>query len=250
LKSTILFRDVHDDVLKATLNTQEPAVYGSLSKDEVYLKEGEELVAAAEAETAAEKLAWSFVRATNDIAVLRRFSAQFPGSPHKAEVVERTAQLEKAEQFAWEMVERQHSTSAFQAFLDLYPFGDHADKARLTLASLANAGDAGDTQAADLPQPPAATYTLASAEPDAPNKADESSEAIEKAWDVLKEARDQDVVGKFSQKYPSSRHHRLAPGSDFALRPVNSTEWMLKTAGDAEVNGCFGRLRQGRRKIS
>jgi hypothetical protein len=36
------------------------------------------------------------------------------------------------------------------------------------------------------------------------------------------------------------RHHRLSPGSDFALRPVNPTEWMLKTAGDDEVNGCFG----------
>src|SRR5581483_9068519 len=164
--------------------------------------------------------------ATNDIAVLRRFSAQFPASPHRAEVVERTAQLEKAEQFAWEMVERAHSSSAFQAFLDLYPFGDHAEKARVTLASLASSPDAGDTQAADLPQPPPQIYTLASIETDTPSKANESSEAIEKAWDVLKEARDEVVVSKFSQKYPSSRQHRLAPGSDFALRPVNSTEWM------------------------
>jgi uncharacterized caspase-like protein len=239
LEINYLFRDVHDDVLKATFNTQEPAVYGSLSKDEIFLREGEAQIAAADAEGAAEKLAWSFVRATNDIAVLRRFSAQFPASPHKAGILERTAQLESAEKFAWEMVERQHSASAFHAFLDLYPFGDHADNARVTLASLATSPDAAGAQAVDLPQPPAATYTLASASADAPSKPNESSDAIEKAWDVLREARDHDLVGRFSEKFPSQRHHRLAPGSDFALRPVNSTEWMLKTAGDVDVNGCF-----------
>lgn len=241
LEINYLFRDVHDDVLKETLNTQEPAVYGTLSKDEIYLKEGEAHVAAADAEGAAERLAWSFVRGTNDIAVLRRFSAQFPASPHKAEIRARMAQLESAEKFAWEMVEKQHSASAYQAFLDLYPFGDHADSARTTLASLASASppDAAAVQAVDLPKPPAATYELASSSTEVIDKPDESSAAIEKAWDVLKEARDQDVVGRFAAKFPSQRHHRLPPGSDFSLRPVNSTEWMLKTAGDTDVNACF-----------
>jgi uncharacterized caspase-like protein len=238
LEINYLFRDVHDDVLKATLNTQEPAVYGSLSKDEIYLKEGDAHLAAVDAEAAAEKLAWSFVRATNDIAVLRRFAAQFPASPHKAQIIERTAQLESAEKFAWDMVERQHSASAYRAFLDLYPFGDHADNARVTLASLATS-DAANTQDIDLPKPPVTTYELASAPSDALDKPNESSDSIEKAWDVLKDARDQDVVGRFSHKFPSLRHHRLPPGSDFSLRPVNSTEWMLKTAGDGDVNGCF-----------
>ena len=239
LEINYLFRNVHDDVLKTTLNTQEPAVYGSLSKDEIYLKEGYARVSAIDAEAAAEKLAWSFVRATNDSAVLRRFAAQFPASPHKAQIIERTAQLESAEKFAWDMVEQQHSASAYRAFLDLYPFGDHADNARVTLASLATSSDAADAQGVDLPKPPVVTYELASAPSDALDKPHESSDSIEKAWDVLKEARDQDVVGRFSEKFPSLRHHRLPPGSDFSLRPVNSTEWMLKTAGDGDVNGCF-----------
>jgi uncharacterized caspase-like protein len=241
LEINYLFRDVHDDVLKETLNTQEPAVYGTLSKDEIFLKEGEARVAAVDAEGAAEKLAWSFVRTTNDVAVLRRFSAQFPASPHRADIVARTGQLESAEKFAWEMVEKQHTASAYQAFLDLYPFGDHADGARVTLASLASASPpaTADAQPVDLPKPPAATVTLASTTTEIIDKPDESSEAIEKAWDVLKTSRDQDVVGRFAEKFPSERHHRLRPGSDFSLRPVNSTEWMLKTAGDAEVNECF-----------
>jgi uncharacterized caspase-like protein len=241
LEINYLFRDVHDDVLKETLNTQEPAVYGTLSKDEIFLKEGEARVAGVDAEGAAEKLAWSFVRTTNDIAVLRRFSAQFPASPHKADIVARTGQLESAEKFAWEMVEKQHSASAYQAFLDLYPFGDHADSARVTLASLAFASPpaTADAQPIDLPKPPGAAFTLASTTAEIIDKPDESSEAIEKAWDVLKGSRDGDVVGRFAEKFPSERHHRLPPGSAFSLRPVNSTEWMLKTAADAEVNACF-----------
>jgi uncharacterized caspase-like protein len=234
LEINYLFRDVHDDVLKATLNNQEPAVYGTLSKNEIYLKEGDARVAAVDQEAAAEKLAWAFVRATNDIAVLRRFSAQFPSSLHKADITARLAQLEAAEKFAWDMVARQHSASAYRAFLDIYPFGDHADEARVTLASLGSNPD--DGQTINLPKPPEATYGLASTAPDKP---DEDSESIEKAWAVLKDSRDQDVTGRFAKKFPSLRHHRLPPGSDFGLRPVNSTEWMLTTADDAEVNRCF-----------
>ena len=235
LEINYLFRDVHDDVLKATRNNQEPAVYGTLSKDEIYLKEGDARVASVDQEAAAEKLAWAFVRATNDIAVLRRFSAQFPSSLHKSDITARLAQLEAAEKFAWDMVARQHSASAYRAFLDIYPFGDHADEARVTLASLGSNPD--DGQTINLPKPPEATYPRASA--DALDKPDEDSESIERAWAVLKDSRDQDVTGRFAKKFPSLRHHRLPPGSDFGLRPVDSTEWMLTTADDVEVNRCF-----------
>jgi uncharacterized caspase-like protein len=239
LEINYLFRDVHDEVLKATQNLQEPAVYGTLSKDEIYLREGDGRVAAADAAAGAEKLTWSFVRATNDIAVLRRFAAQFPASIHMGDITARIAQLENAEKFAWDMVERQHSSSAFRAFLDLYPFGDHADEARTTLASLATSSNPDDDKAIDLPKPPAATDIAASDPNDALDKADLDSESIEQAWGVLRGSRDQAVVGRFSAKFPSLRHNRLPPGSDFALRPVNSTEWMLKTAQDADVNRCF-----------
>jgi uncharacterized caspase-like protein len=239
LEINYLFRDVHDDVLKATRNTQEPAVYGTLSKDEIFLKEGDARIAPANQEAAAEKLAWSFVRATNDIAVLRRFSAQFPDSVHKSEIAARLAELEGAETFAWDMVEKQRSSSAYRAFLDIYPFGVHADEARVTLASLAASANPDGAQALDLPKPPQATYAVGSAPSNALDKPDESSESIEKAWDVLKGSRDQTMVGGFAKKFPSLRHGRLPPGSDFGLRPVNSTEWMLKTADDPEVNRCF-----------
>ena len=79
------------------------------------------------------------------------------------------------------MVEKQHSASAYRAFLDLYPFGVHADEARVTLASLAASTNPDGTQALDLPKPPQATYAVGSAPSETLDKPDESSESIEKA---------------------------------------------------------------------
>ncbi|WP_159011737.1 caspase family protein [Bradyrhizobium sp. S69] len=240
LEINYLFRNVHDDVVKET-RFQEPAVYGTLSKDEIYLREAEARVAADDDDEAtAEKLAWPFVRTTNDIATLHRFLEWFPSGAHAAEIRERITQLEAAERLAWSIVERQPSSSAYRAFLDLYPYSEHVESARTTLALLEAAGpQQPDGQAVDLPKPPASTYQVASV--DADNKTSrESSESIDKAWDVLKDSRDPNVVTRFSENYPSLRRRRLPPGSDLALRPVNSTEWMLRTAQDDDVNGCFG----------
>lgn len=233
LEINYLFRIVHDEVWKET-GTQEPAIYGTLPKDDIYLY-GEAAVAHGDGGADAEQLAWEFVRSTNEIATLRRFVQQFPASPHAAAIDQRIAQLQTAEANAWTIVERQKSPAAYRAYLDLYPFGEHVESARVTLAALeksAKPGQAGGQ--IDMPAPPPASYQLASAATSAGN-----SEAIEKAWDVLKESRDKSVVGRFAERYPSSRHDRLPPGSDLALRPVNSTELMLRSAQDGDVNACF-----------
>jgi uncharacterized caspase-like protein len=234
LEINYLFRNVHDDVVQET-KTQEPAVYGTLSREEIYLRGGAP-VAMVNADAEAERVAWTFVRSTNDVTTLRRFAEQYPASTHAGEVRDRIAQLEDAEKSAWTIVERQKSAASYRAFLDLYPFSDHVETARVTLASIEASGQAVDSQPIDLPNPPASTLQLASSSQEA---AAQNPESIEKAWDVLKESRDQNVVGRFSEKYPSARHGRLPAGSDLALRPVSSTEWMLRTADDDEVNRCF-----------
>ncbi|MCO5130272.1 MAG: caspase family protein [Xanthobacteraceae bacterium] len=235
LEINYLFRNVHDDVLNET-KTQSPTVYGTLSRDEIFLN-GVASVAAGEVNAEAEKVAWAFVRTTSDIATLRRFTEQFPASAHLPEARERLAGLEGAEKLAWSIVEKEKSAPAYRAFLDLYPNGEHAEGARATLASLQTASGAAKhaSAAPNLPKPPASTYQLASAEATA-----ENSGSIDKAWDVLRESRDKALVGKFAEKYPSLRQHRLPAGSDLALRPVNSTDWMMRTAQDADVNDCFG----------
>ncbi len=233
LEINYLFRIVHDEVWKET-GTQEPAIYGTLPKGDIYL-DGDAAVATSDSGADAEQVAWEFVRSTNEIATLRRFARQFPASAHTGEIDQRIAQLQTAEANAWTIVERQKSLAAYRAYLDLYPFGEHVESARVTLASLeksAKPGQAGGQ--VEMPGPPPASYQLASAETSAG-----SSESIEKAWDVLKESRDKGVVGRFAERYPSSRHNRLPAGSDLALRPVNSTELMLRTAQDSDVNSCF-----------
>jgi hypothetical protein len=240
LEINYLFRDVHDDVVKET-KSQEPAVYGTLSKDEIYLREAEARIAADDEAANAEKLAWTFVRTTNDVATLRRFEERFPASAHVAEIRERTNQLENAEKFAWTIVERQPSVSAYRAFLELYPYSDRVESARTTLASLEASGSrAPNVAAVDLPKPPPLPADQV-ASLDIDNKTGtERLESIDKAWDVLRESRDLNVITRFSENYPSLRRGRVAPGSDISLRPVNSTEWMLRTAQDDDVNGCFG----------
>ena len=231
LEINYLFRIVHDEVWKETV-TQEPAIYGTLPKDDIYLS-GEAVVAHGDGGADAEQLAWEFVRSTNEIATLRRFVQQFPASPYAAAIDQRIAQLQTAEANAWTIVERQKSPAAYRAYLDLYPFGEHVESARVTLAALEKSAKPGQAGQIDMPAPPPANYQLASATTAG------TSEAVEKAWDVLKESRDKNIVGRFAERYPSSRHNRLPPGSDLALRPVNSTELMLQSAQDSDVNACF-----------
>lgn len=237
LEINYLFRNVHDDVLKET-RTQSPTVYGTLSREEIYLN-GLANIAASEVNADAEKVAWAFVRTTSDIATLRRFTEQFPASSHLSEAQNRIAGLENAEKLAWSIVEKEKSAPAYRAFLDLYPSGERAEGARATLASLQTASGAGTRAPAapNLPKPPASTYQLASASPEASTG---NTISIDKAWDVLKDSHDKALVGKFAEKYPSLREHRLPAGSDLALRPVNLTDWMMRTAQDEDVNSCFG----------
>ena len=86
LELEFLFRNVRDDVWQATDGAQQPFLYGSLSKDEIYLAGSAGTATAAtvlpsetEAAEAAE-IAWSFLRTTADVETLRRFTERFPDS--------------------------------------------------------------------------------------------------------------------------------------------------------------------------
>jgi peptidoglycan hydrolase-like protein with peptidoglycan-binding domain len=68
---------VRDDVIAATGNEQQPFVYGSLSKEAIYLKP----LRAVASPTAPDQIAWSMLKKTTDEAALRRFTTQYPDSP-------------------------------------------------------------------------------------------------------------------------------------------------------------------------
>ena len=95
LEINFLFRSVRDDVIAATQREQEPFVYGSLSREAIYLKP---LPAVAVppppvATPSPDEVTWNFLKDTTDAAALRRFIAQFPDSPLRGEAEARLAAL-------------------------------------------------------------------------------------------------------------------------------------------------------------
>ena len=241
LEINYLFRNVHDDVLEET-KLQQPALYGTLSKDEIFLKAGEADYLVANADEEAERLTWPFIQATNDIGTLRQFVAQFPSSQRANDVRTRIEQLEGAERFAWTIVERQNTASAYRAFTELYPYSGRVETARVMMASL-ETSQASD-QSVDLPKPPAPTYQLASNAPGSTKSMKKNTASVEKAWQVLQGSQDDTVVSRFTESFPSpGRHAALAArrggGDAPPVRLVNATQWLFATAHDDDVNGCF-----------
>src|SRR5262249_55070116 len=98
LEIEFLFRNVRDDVMSATSDEQQPFVYGSLSREEIYRKEGQRVQASSSTTAVmsdAGEIAWSFVKATSDVDTLQRFIEQFPASERIPDVKTRIASLEK-----------------------------------------------------------------------------------------------------------------------------------------------------------
>jgi hypothetical protein len=94
LEVDFLFRNIRDDVKAATNNEQQPFVYGSLSSEEIYLKPPLPGIADTAKPDDASEIAWSFLKATGDVATLTRFTDRFPASPHVAEAKVRISALE------------------------------------------------------------------------------------------------------------------------------------------------------------
>ena len=93
LEINFLFRNVRDDVLRATKRGQEPFVYGSLSKEAIFLKPPP----ATPPTPGLDNLTWSFLQDTTDIAALKRFIAEYPKSPLVRQAEMRIASLLAAE---------------------------------------------------------------------------------------------------------------------------------------------------------
>ena len=89
LEINFLFRNVRDDVLRATQLEQEPFVYGSLSREAIFFKAAPPPVPL----SAADGVMWNFLKDTSDVNALKRFIEQFPASPYRAEAVQQLARL-------------------------------------------------------------------------------------------------------------------------------------------------------------
>jgi hypothetical protein len=90
LEIRFMFASVRDDVLASTKRQQQPFVYGSLSKDLIFLKPGQLTMPISRS---ADEIGWDFLKDTTDAASLRRFVDQFPNSSHRTEAENRIAIL-------------------------------------------------------------------------------------------------------------------------------------------------------------
>src|SRR5579871_961626 len=214
LEVDFLFRNVRDDVMAATNNEQQPFVYGSLSSDEIYFKPPTSVaVVDATPPPDAAEIAWSFLRATNDISTLTRFVDRFPESSHVSDAKVRIASLATAPAPGIKTDASPPPLTPVVAFADT---------------------------------------EFAQAEKAVARRFVRDTPAVEAAWDVIKESKDHTVIRHFVDRFPGKKRQVAADTRLVALgqKPItahvpppqllNVDEAILaQAAADLDVLQCF-----------
>lgn len=122
-----------------------PYVYGSLSKQAIYLKPP----AVPAAPSGPDQAAWQLLRKTTDAAALKRFTALYPESPLRQEAEARIAALETArtakavrpgaDEITWLMLKGTSDEEALKRFAPQYPSSPRHKDAEAQIAELAAA---------------------------------------------------------------------------------------------------------------
>jgi Caspase domain len=219
LEVDFLFRNIRDDVMAATRNEQQPFVYGSLSSTEIYFKAppvGPAVAVDATPPPDAAEIAWSFLRATNDVSTLTRFVDRFPESSRVSDAKVRIASL---------------ATAPAPGVTDVPspPPGQVVAFA--------------DTE-------------FALAEKAVARRFLRDTPAVEQAWDVIKETKDHTVIRHFVDRFPTKQRRVVADTRLTALGqkpitvhvaapqplPLNVDENVFAmAAADPDVLECFRR---------
>src|SRR5262249_40812367 len=96
LEINLLFRTVRDDVMGATRREQQPFVYGSLSKELIYLKGAPALAGPVpSAGPTPDEVFWSTIRDPSPPALFEEFLRKFPQSPRAAEARDRLEEIKR-----------------------------------------------------------------------------------------------------------------------------------------------------------
>ena len=143
LEINFLFRNVRDEVVAATRGAQQPFVYGSLSKEAIYLKPP----TAISVLPSPDEVAWGFLKETTDEAALRRFTEQYPNSPLRQQAQARFAALAaaqsakptppSADEVTWAILKETSDEAALKRFVAQYPTSALRQQAEARMAALA-----------------------------------------------------------------------------------------------------------------
>lgn len=213
LEVDFLFRNVRDDVMAATNNEQQPFVYGSLSSSEIYFKPPTGVAADDPMPPDAAEIAWSFLRATNDISTLTRFVDRFPESSHVSDAKVRIASLVTAPAPGIKTDALPPPLTPVVAFADT---------------------------------------EFARAEKAVARRFVRDTPAVEAAWDVIKESKDHTVIRHFVDRFPGKKRQVAADTHLAALgqKPITvhvtppqlldlDEAVLAQAAADPDVLQCF-----------
>lgn len=142
LEVSFIFRNVRDDVIAATNNEQQPFIYGSLSRDLIYLKSPP----VASVPPSSDELAWSLIQETIDQAALKRFIARYPDSQRRKDAEARITALEAAheakpippgeDEVTWALLRETTDQAALRRFIAQYSKSPLRKAAEARLTSL------------------------------------------------------------------------------------------------------------------
>ena len=169
LEINFLFRNVRDEVVAATKGAQQPFVYGSLSKEAIYLKPPVSTL------PGPDEAAWGLLKETTDDAALRRFAQQYPSSPLQPQAQARIAALATAQaakqqvpspdEVTWAILQDTKDEGALKRFVAQYPNSTFRPQVEARMAALqAEPAGKSDIARTSVSSPTAADfYTFTSA---------------------------------------------------------------------------------------
>jgi outer membrane protein assembly factor BamD (BamD/ComL family) len=202
IEINFLFRTIRDEVIAATKSEQEPYVYGSLSKEAIYLVPPP----VAPAILPPDQSAWSLLKETTDEAALRRFTSQYPDSGLRKDAEARIAALEaaqaakpvppKPDEVTWALIKETIDEAALKRFTSRYPNSTLRKDAEARIAVL---------EAAQAAKP-------------APPKPDEIT------WALIKETTDEAALKRFAAQYPDSTLRKDAEARIAALQAAQAAK--------------------------
>jgi hypothetical protein len=152
LEINFLFRNVRDEVIRATNRQQHPFVYGSLSREEIYLMPSPAapaLGATTPGASSPDHVAWTFLKDSKHPDAIKRFIEQFPNSALRVQAEARLAALSSQQKTPspapqgpefelayWDSIKTSSSISAFESYLKAYPNGAFSPLAKLRIEEL------------------------------------------------------------------------------------------------------------------
>ena len=212
LEINFLFRNIRDDVIQSTKREQQPFVYGSLSKEAIYLKAAPPIVVAPPPPgPGPDEVTWQLLKDTSDPAALKRFVDQFPKSPLRAQAETRIAALtaealKKAaapppgpppDEVAWNFLKGTNDAGALKQFLTQFPNSAQRGEAEKRIAAITREQTAAQQALEARMAALAAEAQAAKSKPAGPSPEDV-------AWGLVKDSKDANQFRLFLAQFPAS----------------------------------------------